>query len=214
MKILIIGNGKMGSTFKNLYGENVDVINGSDIFNYENKYDGVIDFSYPNQIEMTLEYCIKNKLPLVIGTTNYSQEQLKLIENASLEMPICLDSNYSLGILGIKKCIESLTKFKFEKIVITETHHKNKIDIPSGTSLSLKKYINKMFLNDVEIISFREDDNVGIHKIEFINKEETISIIHSVENRAIFAKGAKIALKFIKQKKAKLYDFGEIINGK
>lgn len=214
MRLLVVGKGKMGNTFKSLYKEDVDLVDDEEIFSKDGDYFGVIDFSHPDLIHLTLSYCIKNHLPLVIGTTNYNEEQIKLINDASKLIPICIDSNYSLGILNLKKCIESLTSFQFEKIVITEIHHKDKIDSPSGTSLALKNFIQKMFLSPIEIISYRQEDVFGIHKIEFINKEESICLIHDAKNRIIFAKGALLAISYIKNKKAKLYDFKEIIDGK
>ena len=214
MKLLIVGKGKMGNVFKSLYEDDVTLVDNETIFNLENNYDGVIDFSHPSLIHLTLSYCLKHHLPLVIGTTSYSEQQISLIEKASKIIPICIDSNYSLGILNLKKCIESLVSFHFDKIVITEIHHIDKIDSPSGTAKTLKNFIKRIFLKEVEIISYREKDVFGMHKIEFINQEESICLIHDAKNRSIFAKGAVVALDYIKNKKPKLYDFKEIIDGK
>lgn len=214
MKILMVGKGKMGQTFYSLYKDEITLIEKEDLLSINEKYDGVIDFSHPSVIDYTLKYCQKYHVPLVIGTTSYSTKQLQQIKLVSNEIPICLDSNYSLGILCLKKCIESLSSFSFEEIVITEIHHKYKLDSPSGTSLALKSFINKMFLNSVKIVSYREDDVFGFHKIEFKNNGETISLIHDAKNRNIFAKGARMALDYIKNKNNGLFNFGEIINGK
>lgn len=214
MKILIVGKGKMGKTFLEIYGKEKIFLVDKEIENFKEKVDGVIDFSNQILIDKILNYCLKNNLPLVIGTTNLNKEQIDKISSYSKKIPICLDSNFSLGVLGLKKCIESLSFFKFEEIVITEIHHKDKLDIPSGTAKSLKQFIETIFNNKVKIVSIRKDDVFGIHKIEFINKGETICLIHNANNRAIFAKGARIALNYILKKEPKLYNFGEIINGK
>lgn len=214
MKILIVGKGKMGKTFLEMYGKEKVFLVDEEISNFNEKVDGVIDFSNPVLIEKTLNYCLKNKLPLVIGTTSYNENQLDKINVASKKIPICIDSNFSLGILCLKKCIESLSLFKFDKISIIEIHHKDKVDSPSGTSLVLKKFIEKIFPNKVNIISIRKEDVFGIHRVEFINKGETISLIHDTTHRGIFAKGAKKALKYILNKEPRIYSFGDIINGK
>lgn len=215
MKILVIGKGKMGTTLKELYPneviEQLDTI--EEIASFDKQVDGVIDFSHHSLIQAVLDLCLRKKIPLVIGTTGLTEEENIAIKNASKVIPLCVDSNYSLGILNLKKCIESLSHFTFEKIVITETHHEKKLDIPSGTSLSLKKYLNKMFINEIEIKSYRKGDITGIHKIDFINKNETISIKHEAYNRSIFACGAKMALEIFIKKAANLYSFEEIMNG-
>lgn len=215
MKILVIGKGKMGHTLKDMYPDEIikEVDNIEEINKFNLKVDGVIDFSHSSLLNETLSLCKKNKIPLVIGTTNLTKENYEYIENVKNYIPICLDSNYSLGIICLKKCIESLSSFTFDKIIITETHHKDKKDIPSGTALSLKKYLSKMFNNKIEIIANRKDDYVGIHQIDFINQGEIISIKHEACNREVFAKGAHLALSILKGKKASLYEFGDIING-
>ena len=215
MKILVIGKGKMGHILKDMYPDEIikEVDNIEEINKFNLKVDGVIDFSHSSLLNETLSLCKKNKIPLVIGTTNLTKENYEYIENVKNYIPICLDSNYSLGIICLKKCIESLSSFTFDKIIITETHHKDKKDIPSGTALSLKKYLSKMFNNKIEIIANRKDDYVGIHQIDFINQGEIISIKHEAGNREVFAKGAHLALSILKGKKASLYEFGDIING-
>ena len=215
MKILVIGKGNMGHTLKDMYPDEIikEVDNIEEINNFNLKVDGVIDFSHSSLLNETLSLCKKNKIPLVIGTTNLTKENYEYIENVKNYIPICLDSNYSLGIICLKKCIESLSSFTFDKIIITETHHKDKKDIPSGTALSLKKYLSKMFNNKIEIIANRKDDYVGIHQIDFINQGEIISIKHEACTREVFAKGAHLALSILKGKKASLYEFGDIING-
>lgn len=215
MKILVIGKGKMGNILKDIYPneviEEIDTI--EEIKKYNSKVDGVIDFSHSSLLNETLFLCKKNKIPLVVGTTNLTKENYDCLDKVKNDIPICLDSNYSLGIICLKKCIESLSNFTFDKIIITETHHKDKKDIPSGTALSLKKYLSKMFNNEIEIIANRKSDYVGIHQIDFINQGESISIKHEAFNREVFARGAHLALSILKGKKASLYDFGDIING-
>lgn len=215
MKVLVIGKGKMANCLKKLYpNEIIDMIDQTeDILSFNKDIDGVIDFSHHSLLNSVLTMCVKNKYPLVIGTTDLDNENLLEVDNAKKSIPICLDSNYSLGILSMKRCIESLSSFTFKRIVVSETHHVSKKDTPSGTALSLKKFLNKMFSNEIIIKSYREGEVNGIHKIDFINDNESISIRHEAYNRDIFAEGAMTALTILKNRRAKLYNFEEIING-
>lgn len=214
MKILLIGKGRMSIEFKKLYSnEIVDNFSSKEEFIDYDNLDGAIDFSYPELSISSANYCLKHHIPLVIGTTNLTDKQLQIIKDISKKIPICLDSNFSLGILKLKKCIDSLSSCQFDKIIIREYHHVDKKDSPSGTALSLKKYLNKLFLNSIEIMSFREGNICGMHSIEFINKGESIILTHDAKSRSIFASGAYEALKILKNKNKGFFNFGEIING-
>ena len=107
MKILVIGKGKMGNILKDIYPneviEEIDTI--EEIKKYNSKVDGVIDFSHSSLLNETLSLCKKNKIPLVVGTTNLTKENYDCLDKVKNDIPICLDSNYSLGIICLKKCI-------------------------------------------------------------------------------------------------------------
>jgi len=130
--------------------------------------------------------CIK-RLPLIIGTTG--NLPIKELEKYSENNPIAILSNFSYGIPLILDMINGIDK-KLQSpewnYDIIETHHKHKKDIPSGTAKSIKKCISK----DIEIDSIRRGNIIGIHELVVSNDYETIEIIHSANDRNIFAIGS------------------------
>ena len=105
--------------------------------------DAVIDFSRPESSLKILNQCLENKIPLVIGTTGFNNDQLQIIKEASKHIPLLLSYNMSKGIYALKKSIKdflSKNKDMFE-CIIHEVHHKEKVDSPSGTAIELKEII-------------------------------------------------------------------------
>jgi 4-hydroxy-tetrahydrodipicolinate reductase len=185
-------SGKMGKTINNLILEDpgfkiVKKISDSDI---------VIDFSRPESTMPLVQEAKEYKKPLIIGTTGFKEIELKLIEEASNEIPIMLSFNMSKGIFYFKKNIKQFLKDNSDsmKCLISETHHTQKVDAPSGTAIELKKFIesnnNKKYITSVEIESKRILDVFGIHEVTFSNDANHVSFKHEALSRKIFADGA------------------------
>ncbi len=103
--------------------------------------DVLIDFSHPAALEGLLEFCAQRKLPAVLATTGYSEEQLAKIEAASGAVPIFRSANMSIGInvlLELVRQAAALLGDGFD-VEITERHHRRKLDAPSGTALMLAR---------------------------------------------------------------------------
>ena len=126
-------------------------------------------------------------------------------------------SNFSLGVnifFKINQYLSSLMN-KYDdpyKISIEETHHKEKLDSPSGTAIRLANDIiqkNNSFENwstnksakNISVISNRKNKNIGVHNISFESRYDKIKIQHEAFSRDAFAKGSIIAAKWIKNKK-------------
>ena len=120
--------------------------------------------------------------------------------------------NLSMGINYIKNFFNSFSLTSLTNdIEIHETHHKNKIDSPSGTALDLKDlFESKKEKLKVSIKSYRDDDSVGTHKIILNMHDETIEITHLANSRKIFAIGAITAIKWIHNQKPGLYSLSNI----
>ena len=185
-------SGKMGIAIKDIILDDPDfeivkIVSDSDI---------VIDFSRPESTILLLEKAKVHKKPVIIGTTGFSENELVLIEEASKEIPIVLSSNMSKGIYYFKKNIKHFLKDNSESIkcLISETHHTEKVDAPSGTAIELKKFIeinnNKKYITSIEIESKRISDIFGIHEVIFFNDVNQISFKHEALSRKIFADGA------------------------
>ena len=212
--ILLVGKGKMGLEIAKLSKNIKDCISNKDeLKQLSATYQGIIDFSHPDNTNEILKYALKHNLPLVIGTTNLSYEQEKLIDQASKRIPICYESNFSLEYQKIKKALINLVSLKTKKIIIIDIHHISKIDSPSGTAKDLKKYLKKLFPSiEIEIISHRKGNVVGIHKIVILEDNDTMELSFKIHKREEFALNALKALNILSFKEKGLYSYDNLVN--
>lgn len=216
-KILIVGaNGKMGSSvceeLKNQYEiikfNKGDLCGGFSV-------DLVIDFGSAESSVLSAEIASKIGVPLIIGSTGQTKEQLEQIEKFCVGVPHLVCANFSVGIVLLKLAIDSIIKTKIDDIAIFEKHHSVKKDSPSGTAKALQQYILKQQEKSVQMLSLRGGKEIGSHKISFYFGEELIELSHTAFSRKAFADGVKIAADFmLEQKTAIRYDFDEIIKCK
>lgn len=194
--------------------------------------DVIIDFSVPTASINMLNYAVSKKIPMVIATTGFSNEQLKYIEESSKLIPIFKSSNMSLEINIMNILVSKLSKLLKNDcdIEIIETHHRNKIDSPSGTALMLANSINsslnnsmnytynrsdsreKRKQNEIGIHSVRGGTEVGKHTVLFLGDNESFEITHTVSSRKIFASGAIKAATFIVNKQNGLYGMENLVD--
>ena len=194
MKTIFINglSGKMGKTINNLILDDPDF----GIVKTVSESDVVIDFSRPESTMPLVQEAKEYKKPLIIGTTGFTDIELKVIEEASNEIPIMLSFNMSKGIFYFKKNIKQFLKDNSDsmKCLISETHHTQKVDAPSGTAIELKKFIeinnNQKYITSIEIESKRVSDIFGIHEVIFFDDANQISFKHEALSRKIFADGA------------------------
>ena len=191
----------------------------------------IIDFTLPEFTQTLLKESLKEKKPLVIGTTGHDKKQTSQIESASQEIPILISANFSIGInllLGLTKQIsQKIPQDKFD-IEIIETHHKKKKDAPSGTALSIleaiqagrknkskvlygRKGIGEREAGEIGIHSLRSGDIIGEHSIIFGTEGERIELSHKASSRSIFAKGCVQSAKWLIEKPAGLYSMLDVL---
>ena len=195
--------------------------------------DAVIDFSHPAALGPLLEFCVSKKLPVVLATTGYSEEQLAQIKEAAQSIPVFRSANMSLGVnvlMDLVKRAASLLGGDFD-VEIEERHHRRKLDAPSGTALMLAAAAASAlpyepeFLYDrhtvrrprspreIGVSSLRGGTIVGDHTVVFAGRDEVIEISHHAASREVFAAGAVKAAKFLASVDAPgLYDMSSLIN--
>ncbi|MDF2907029.1 MAG: dapB [Herbinix sp.] len=195
--------------------------------------DVIIDFSAPVNLEEMLDFAVSRKIGIVLCTTGFSKEQLILIDKASTQIPILRSANMSMGINLITKLLQEaaviLSDAGFD-IEIVERHHNKKIDAPSGTALALADAMNEVLNNEysyqydrsnervprskkeIGISAVRGGTIVGEHEIIFAGTDEVIEIKHTAYSKAIFAKGAVQAAKFLPGKAAGMYKMSDLMN--
>jgi len=180
------------------------------------KCDVCIDFTRPEYSMSILDACVKNNKKIIIGTTGFSSDHIKKIESSSKKIPVLRASNMSVGINICLKLVETLSSLVGDQsdIDIIEHHHKHKIDMPSGTSLSLEDVIKKNLTTKKEINHhcLRVGNVVGDHMVKFTLDNESIEINHRSFDRKIFAEGAILAAKWISNKGNGLYTMGDALS--
>lgn len=237
MKIALIGYGKMGKAIHETAVQRgheivliIDVNNTNEL-NDENlkKVDVAIEFTSPHTAFANVSFCLQNKVPVVCGSTGWL-EKLEAAKEIAKENKTGLiaASNFSVGVnifFEINKRLASLMNTHKEyKIKLTELHHTEKKDAPSGTAISLaeqileqidrkNKWVNKETIaaNELEIISERIDPAPGTHHIIYSSAIDDIEIIHTAHNRTGFAVGAVLAAEFIKEKHG-FFGMKEVLN--
>lgn len=194
--------------------------------------DVVVDFGAASAIDDLLNCCVKRNLPIVLCSTGLSDIQLANMKVSSGKIAILKSANMSLGInlllKVLKEAADVLAPAGFD-IEIVEKHHRMKLDAPSGTALALADSINEARNNEYEYIfdrsqvrqrrgdrelgisAVRGGSIVGDHDVIFAGQDEVITFSHTAYSRAVFAKGAISAAKFLAGKPAGLYDMSDVI---
>ena len=193
-KIAVVGyKGKIGGLIydelkKNYMVYGIDRENSLSDFS---DIDLVIDFASHESSLESAYYCLKKKLPLIIGSTGQTVYENEIINKISREIAIVRKSNFSEGINLLKRFIEEVLLLNPRKFEVIEKHHINKKDAPSGTACDLKNYIQERFFGEVEVKSIREGLEMGEHKIIADLENEKLTIVHNVYSREAFVKGVK-----------------------
>ena len=194
--------------------------------------DVIIDFSIAKAVDALLDYCVEKQVPVVLCTTGLSEEQLQKVADAAGKVAVLKSANMSLGINMLLKLVKEATAILAPAgfdIEIVEKHHNLKVDAPSGTALALADSINdelnntyeyvydrsqtreKRKTNEIGISAVRGGTIVGDHDVIFAGEDEVITFNHRAYSKAVFAKGAIQAAKFLAGKSAGMYDMSDVI---
>lgn len=254
MKISLLGiTGKMGQHLAEMILASPDlvlvggvtssgnVLNGQQLYGVEIsdaletaffQADILIDFSTPQALQHHLEHAINHARPIVIGTTGLDSHNYIQLKQASRHIPILHATNTSIGVT----ILSHLVKIAAQKldldydIEIAETHHRQKIDAPSGTALSLGEAAaagRQVSFDHVRVMNRegkRQSGEIGFsvmrgggvfgeHTIRFLGDDEIIELSHTSLNRRLFAKGAIRAARWLIRQDAGLYTMQDVFDG-
>ncbi len=215
IKYGIIGaSGKMGKEIENVFLE----AGNECVFKFD--IDGeqkiatpelLIDFSLPMVLSKTIDYVRMFNIPLIIGTTGLSSNQLEQLKKLSEVVPVVQSYNFSIGIQLLLRMIEVIKNDVEDwDIEIEEIHHRFKKDKPSGTAIMIKNAMDK----EVPISSLRLGNVPGIHTVQFGSLGEILKIEHQALSRRTFVDGVLKSANFILQKQNGFYSFKDVINNK
>lgn len=166
--------------------------------------DVAIDFSTPETAFNNISHAIKNNIPIISGTTGWL-EKLEEIKKLCTKHngAFLYASNFSIGVNMFFKINTELAKLmqdKNYKTSISETHHLEKLDKPSGTAKTLSEDIHKELKITPNIISHRIEKKIGTHEIMYESAIDNIKIVHEAKSRDGFALGALKAAEWIRNK--------------
>jgi 4-hydroxy-tetrahydrodipicolinate reductase len=167
--------------------------------------DAVIDFTTPTAAVSNAEACICAGKRLVVGTTGWYDEVPRLREMVlSAKTGLLYGSNFSIGVnlfFEIAATAGAALKYDYSGQIF-ERHHAQKKDAPSGTALTIQKIVRESCNQEeeVEIISFREGDAVGMHELVFNSTCDRIYLCHDAKSRQGYAEGAVRAAEWLASK--------------
>jgi 4-hydroxy-tetrahydrodipicolinate reductase len=222
MLFLVLGRGKTGSLVAEVaaeHGHGVRVVGEEENRNataltapFLAGFDAVIDFTTPEAVIANMRACLANGARMVVGTTGwYSQlEDMKSLA-ARRGAGFLYGTNFSVGVQGFLRVAKAMaTELPHYQFGITETHHVDKKDAPSGTALTIRQVLQAANpALKVEITSKREGDASGIHVIEARSQSDVVELRHEAFSRRGFAEGAVRAAEWIAGKTG-VWEFSEI----
>lgn len=218
----------------------VDIVDNKDngypvftnIFDCNVDADVIVDFAAAVAVDNLLKFSKERNIPVVLCTTGLNDEQIAMVKETSKEVAILKSANMSLGINTLLKLIKDAARVfgtAGYDIEIVEQHHRLKKDAPSGTALALADSVNEALNNEYEYVYDRSKRSeqrpdreigisavrggtiVGVHDVIFAGADEVITFNHTAYSKAVFAKGAIEAGKFLAGKPAGMYDMADVI---
>jgi len=222
MQILILGRGKTGSLVAELAHRRkheVRILGAAENPHASalskdslRDFDVVIDFTTPTAILENMQACVSAGKNMIVGTTGWYAELnriRKLVDENGTGF--LYGPNFSIGInLFLEIARSAAPALQHDYLgQIFERHHVQKKDAPSGTALTLQHLIRAASGTELEIISFREGDVVGMHEVVFDSPSDTIYLCHDSKSRRGFAEGAVRAAEWLVGKKG-LFEFKDV----
>ena len=226
MNVLILGRGKTGSLVAEVARQrrhNIQVVGSSENAGTAaltpdklRAIDVAIDFTVPTCVLAHMEACVRANKNMVVGTTGWHGELdhiRKLVEEHGTGLIYA--ANFSIGVnifLDAARAAAAALRHDYTGQIF-ERHHAHKKDAPSGTAIALQEVMRDagkdVKKEDLEIISFREGDVVGMHEVVLESSADRIYLCHDAKSRQGFAEGAVRAAEWIAGKKG-FYEFKDV----
>ena len=212
MRILLLGHGRMGQLVESLapeYGATIAGVideHSSDRAIADGPFgdvDVAIDFTLADAVVKNLPQLAARKINVVIGTTGWQAQEAAMRDVArGAGIGVLAASNFSLGMnvfqLAVEEASRHFAKHAEFGAWIHESHHAMKKDAPSGTALTLKGGVERAgYERPIDMSSTRVGSVPGTHTVGFDGPSETIEFTHTVRDRAVFARGALTAAKWL-----------------
>jgi 4-hydroxy-tetrahydrodipicolinate reductase len=224
MNLLLLGRGKTGSVVAEVAAERKHHVHVAG--STENAacaaltpeklrgVDAVIDFTAPHCVLANIEACVRAGKNMVVGTTGWHKETdhiRRLVEEHGTGF--LFSANFSIGVnlfLEVARTAAAGLHHDYSGQIF-ERHHASKKDAPSGTAIDLRNTIREASGKDeeLEIISFREGDVVGLHELVLESAADRIYLCHDAKSRRGFAEGAVRSAEWLAGKKG-IFEFKDV----
>lgn len=197
----------------------------------EDSVDLLIDFTLPGGTRLAARWCLDRDVALLSGTTGLTEEDVRALESAALNVPVLWAPNLSHGVALMTSLVRQAANVlgATANISISDKHHQHKKDAPSGTALSLasaamegrsenlQELLSEERLSglstadegELTFSSVREGEIVGEHTVSYAMGDEVIEITHKAFDRGVFAKGALKAGEWLVDQPAGYYSTGD-----
>ena len=238
MRIVLIGRGKMGALIRETAaaaGDEIEAAFGRDDLDQLGKLgkaaDVVMDFSRPAALPEIAAYVRRTGTPLLSGTTGYTEAEKERLFALGSAVPVLWSANYSLGVAVLARALRVIAPVLGQDfdIEITETHHNQKADAPSGTAKLLLEAmdpqhrlrpvygregsVGRREKNEVGIHALRGGTVAGTHTVHFFGPDEELELTHRAASRQIFVNGALHMAHLLPGRPNGVYDLQKILFG-
>ena len=225
MRIILIGRGKMGTLIRETAaaaGDEIEAVFGRDDLGQLGRLgrvaDVVMDFSRPEALPEVASYVRRTGTPLLSGTTGYTEAEKGSLFALGSAAPVLWSANYSLGVAVLARALQVIAPVlgpDFD-IEITETHHSQKADAPSGTAKLLLEAVDpqhRLEKDEVGIHALRGGTVAGTHTVHFFGPDEELELTHRAASRQIFVNGALHIARLLPGRPKGVYDLQKILFG-
>ena len=224
-----------GATDVHVAGIEVEASSEFDRLVSDRDPDVVVDFTGPDSSVEYARACADAGVPLVCGTTGFDEAELAILEEAGGQVPILLGANFSRGVQALIEAVETTVEALPEyDIEVTETHHNQKRDAPSGTAMVLLDRIEEARgdatdggrdsggrvhgregeaprqSGEIGVHARRAGDVTGEHEVLLAGNHEALELTHRAGDRGVFAAGALDAATWLVDQPAGFYRFSEV----
>ena len=238
MRIVLIGRGKMGALIRETAaaaGDEIEAAFGRDDLDQLGRLgkaaDVVMDFSRPAALPEIAAYVRRTGTPLLSGTTGYTEAEKERLFALGSAVPVLWSANYSLGVAVLARTLRVIAPVLGQDfdIEITETHHNQKADAPSGTAKLLLEAmdpqhrlrpvygregsVGRREKNEVGIHALRGGTVAGTHTVHFFGPDEELELTHRAASRRIFVNGALHMAHLLPGRPNGVYDLQKILFG-
>ena len=238
MRIVLIGRGKMGTLIRETAaaaGDEIEAAFGRDDLDQLGKLgkaaDVVMDFSRPAALPEIAAYVRRTGTPLLSGTTGYTEAEKERLFALGSAVPVLWSANYSLEVAVLARALRVIAPVLGQDfdIEITETHHNQKADAPSGTAKLLLEAmdpqhrlrpvygregsVGRREKNEVGIHALRGGTVAGTHTVHFFGPDEELELTHRAASRRIFVNGALHMAHLLPGRPNGVYDLQKILFG-